>query len=209
MNFIKKVSFIVVLIFSIYGISGCGPTTYVTAGVEYSNPIWAPPYYSGVRYYYLPDIETYYDLSDQEFVYLDNGQWLFSPALPPIYSSYDLNNGFVVALNVGVYRPWLHHQYYVAHYPRYYYHNVYLDNIAAIRGFNENQRKPFYWKEEDRNRINNPRTNQKPQPKVEKKVEAPKPPQKPNYYGKKIGKPVKVKPQMKEKKPGKKGHGNP
>jgi hypothetical protein len=79
---------------------------------------------------------------------------------------------------------------------------VYHDNIAAIRGFNENVRKPFYWKQEDRNRINDLRKN----PKVEKKADTPKPPQKPNYYGKKIGQPVKVRPQMKEKKPGKKGH---
>lgn len=205
MNFFKKISIGFALIFSIYALSGCGPGTYVTTGFQYTNPSWAPVYYSGVRYYYLPDIETYYDLSDQEFVYLYNGQWLFSPALPSIYSSYDLYTGFVVALNRSVYRPWLHHQYYVSHYPRYYYHNVYHDNIAAIRGFNENVRKPFYWKQDDRNRMDDLKRN----PKVEKKVETPKPPQKPNYYGKKIGQPVKVKPQMKEKKPGKKGHDIP
>ncbi len=205
MNLIKKISLSVVIVLSLYGLSGCGSTTFVTTGVQYTNPLWAPPYYSGVGYYYLPDIEAYYDLSDQDFVYLDNGQWLFSPGLPPMYSGYDLYNGFVVALNVGVYQPWLHHQYYVSHYPRYYYHNVYRDNFATIRGFNENAKKPFYWNQEDRNRVNDLKKNQKP----EKKVGPPKPPQQPKYYGKKIGQPVKVRPQMKQNNPRKGRHGNP
>ena len=206
MKTFKKISIVIAFAVSIYGLSGCGTPSYVSLGVQYTNPGWAPPYYNGVRYYYLPDIECYYDLSDQEFVYLNNSQWLFSPVLPSIYGSYDLYNGFVIALNAGVYQPWLHHQYYVSHYPRYYYHNTYRNmDISTIRGFNENERKPILWKQEDRNRINDIRKNEK----VERKVESPKQPQSPNYYGKKIGQPVKVRPQMKENKGKKKGHGGP
>lgn len=185
--------------------TGCGPATYISAGVQYTNPPWAPPYYSGVRYYYLPDIETYYDLSNQEFVYLDEGQWLFSPVLPPIYSGYDLYGGFVVALNAGVFQPWMHHQYYVSHYPRYYYRNVYHDeDMANIRGFNENERKPYYLNQEDKNRISVQRKNEK----VEKNPVMTRKSQKPNYYGKSIGQPVKVSSRMREnKKPVKKNGG--
>lgn len=210
MKYFKKISIGLSLIFSIYVIQGCGPSAYVSTDVHYTNPVWAPAYYPGVRYYYLPDIETYYDLSDQEFVYLNGGQWLFSPMLPSIYSNYDLYNGFAVALNVRVYHPWLHHEYYISHYPRYYYHNVYHDNVAAIRGFNENVRKPFYTKPEDRSRVNAMKTNLKVERaenvgKVEK-VQPPKPPQKTNYYGKKVGQPVRVRSWMKESKPKKNEH---
>jgi hypothetical protein len=146
-----------------------------------------------VRYYYLPDIETYYDLSNQDFVYLENGQWLFSNSLPSMYSSYDLYNGFEVALNIGVYQPWMHHHFYVSNYPRYYYHSLYHSSDAgSIRGFNENVKKPFYSSPEDRAR----RTELS---KTTRTVVAPKvtrQPQQPNYYGRNIGQPVRVQPQM-------------
>src|ERR1035437_6731627 len=76
--------------------------------IRYTNPVWAPAYYPGVRYYYLPDIEAYYDLSNQDFVYLDDGQWLFSYGLPPMYSGYNLYDAFIVALDLDVFQPWLH-----------------------------------------------------------------------------------------------------
>ena len=145
----------------------------------------------------MPDIEVYYDLSDQEFIYLDNGQWIYSYSLPPIYSWYDLYNGFVIALNFNVYQPWMHHQFYASHYPRYYYRNIYRnDEMATIRGFNENERKPFYWKPGDRDRINDLRKNDR----IERKPEGLRQPQQNQYFGKELGRPVKVRPNMREDK---------
>jgi len=198
MGTFKELRMIIGFIIAIYCTTGCGTSSYVSYDAQYENPPWAPPYYHGVRYYYLPDIEVYYDLTDDEFVYLDNGQWLFSPALPAMYASYDLYNGFVIALNAGVYRPWMHHQYYVSHYPRYYYHNTYHGrDISGIRGFNENDHKSFNRAHEDRSsmsRLNNP----PPAPKTERKMAVPMQPQNTNYYGRIIGQPVKVKPQMRD-----------
>ena len=185
-----------ILVISLSGLAGCGTPSSLMVGMHYAHPSWAPPYASGVRYYYLPDIEVYYDLSDQEFIYLDNGQWLFSPVLPSMYSGFDLYNGFVIALNLDVFQPWMHHQYYVSHYPRYYYHNYYHADLASIRGFNERDRKPIYWRQEERDRINDLKRNERP----EKKIEIFRPPQAPHYYGRNIGQPVKVRPQMKESK---------
>ncbi|MCZ2460339.1 MAG: hypothetical protein LC128_12040 [Chitinophagales bacterium] len=198
MKLLKNIGIGIAFIFLIWETSGCGPGTYVTGGVEYNNPTWAPAYYPGVRYYYLPDIETYYDLSDGDFVYLDNGQWMFSPVLPPIYANYNLYTGFVIALNTKVYRPWLHHQYYVSHYPRYYYHNVYQNNYASIRGFNENVRKPIIWKNGERDNATNHWISQKDRvnPVQLRTEQKPKAPQMTNYYGKRIGQPVKVRHQM-------------
>ena len=198
MKALKKIGIIASFIFPLYMLQGCDTPSYLSVGVHYSNPSWAPPYYNGVRYYYLPDIETYYDLSDQEFIYLDRGQWLFSPMLPSIYGGYDLYNGFVIALNFNVYQPWMHHQFYVSHYPRFYYRNVYGGvNISTIRGFNENVHKPIYWRQEDRNRLDDLRRNEK----IERRTENIRQPQPPGYYGRRIGQPVKVQPQMRENKP--------
>lgn len=186
---------------SVVGFTSCGPVTFVSAGVDYTNPVWAPPYEAGVRYYYIPDIEAYYDLSSQEFAYLDNGQWLFSYSLPPMYSGFDLYNCFVVSLNRSVYQPWLHHQYYESHYPRYYYRNTYRNDIGTIRGFNENNRKPISWTQQDRDRANQNRNNPPKQAPIRKTDQKPTRPQEPNYTGKKVGQPVKVKSHMRENKP--------
>lgn len=161
-------------------------------------PPWAPPYYVGARYYYMPDIETYYDIDNQDFIYLDNGQWLFINALPPMYSDYNLYNGFFITLNNSVYQPWMHHHLYVANYPRYYYRNRYRHpQYKDIRGFNENGHQPYYWKQEDRDRMHELHQNDK----HETKPMPSRPPQDPNYNRKNVGAPVKVKPPMKDNKP--------
>lgn len=121
--------------------------------VIYDNPDWAPPYYEGVQYYYLPDIEAYFDLSLHQFIYLDNGYWRYSQVIPPMYAGFNLSDCYSVALNIGVYQPWMHHQYYISHYPRYYYRDYYdRSNIPYVRGYNENTRSAFYWKNNERNR---------------------------------------------------------
>jgi hypothetical protein len=61
-------------------------------------PVWGPVV-TTEEYYYLPDIDTYYDLHQSQFIYLNNGVWLRSRTLPRRYRSYDLNTGYVVALN--------------------------------------------------------------------------------------------------------------
>lgn len=129
-----------------------GPVRTVTT-VTYDNPQWAPPYYSGAHYYYLPDLELYYDLSTREFIYLVDGRWQFTPYVPGIYRNYDLDNCFCVVLNVDVYRPWLHHQYYISHYPRYYYRDYYdHSGIPYVRAYNENLRRAVYWRADQRQR---------------------------------------------------------
>ena len=145
---------------SAFAFTGCG--TYYGATNDgggyyedyaYNNPVWGPSYYMGTRYYYFPDIEAYYDLATRDFIFLNNGQWLFVQSLSPFYSSFDLYNSFIIVINRGVYQPWMHHQYYNSHYPRYYYIDYYdYSNIPYVRGFNENQKGAIYWPENQRNR---------------------------------------------------------
>jgi hypothetical protein len=52
-----------------------------------------------VDYYYMPDIESYYDVRANQYIYLERGNWIRSRNLPNQYSRYNVNNGYKVALN--------------------------------------------------------------------------------------------------------------
>lgn len=121
---------------------------------QYFYPAWTPPYYIGARYYYIPDIETYYDIPNQQFIYHDNGRWKHANTLPPVYSAYDLFNGFFITLATSVYQPWVNHYVYVNNYPRYFYRVKYnKPDFKYIRGFNENIHQPYYWKPGEKERV--------------------------------------------------------
>lgn len=196
MKNLKKLLFALLLIN--IAISTFSFTTISKSNQQYPNPPWAPPYNTGVRYYYLPDLEVYYDLSGQDFVYLDDGQWMFSALLPPLYANYDLYNAFVIALDYNVYQPWMHHNFYVSHYPRFYYRSLYKgDDRNDIRGFDENSKKSIYWNASERARVASVRpakpvmNKQEPHPQT-------RPPQPTNYNGRDIGRPVPVSSGMRE-----------
>ncbi|MFI0491586.1 hypothetical protein [Flavobacterium sp.] len=62
-------------------------------------PSWGPSGYSNVQYYYLPDVQAYYDIRAAQFIYLNGGVWIHSRNLPGQYRNYDLYNGYKVVLN--------------------------------------------------------------------------------------------------------------
>lgn len=156
---IEKSAIVLMMFVMALGFTGCRTSYYGASGDGYYenyydyNPAWAPDYYYGTRYYYFPDIQTYYDIFTGDFVYLLNGQWLFTPQLPMIYQGFNLNNAFIVIVSRDIYQPWMHHHYYNSHYPRYYYIDYYdFSNIPYVRGYNENGRRAVYWRGSDRNR---------------------------------------------------------
>ncbi|MBF4488059.1 hypothetical protein [Flavobacterium sp. CSZ] len=61
-------------------------------------PSWGPVGYTDVRYYYLPDLETYYDVNTSNYVYLNNGRWVRTRSLPSAYRNYDLYSHYKVVL---------------------------------------------------------------------------------------------------------------
>lgn len=64
-----------------------------------SQPAWGPTGYDYVEYYYLPDIECYYYVPNQQYIYLSGSNWVFSYSLPPRYRSYDIYTGYKVVVN--------------------------------------------------------------------------------------------------------------
>jgi len=63
------------------------------------QPSWGPVGYTSVNYYYLPDIQAYYDIRASQFIYINGGTWIRNSHLPRQYRNYDLNHGYKVVLN--------------------------------------------------------------------------------------------------------------
>ena len=61
-------------------------------------PQWGPEGYSDARYYYLPDVEAYYDVQTSRFIYLEGRTWVHRTHLPARYRDYDLYNGYKVVM---------------------------------------------------------------------------------------------------------------
>jgi len=83
-------------------------------------PVWAPAPVEA-RYYYLPDIATYYDINTAQYVYISNNRWVRTRALPVAYRNYDLYHGpRVVVSNYYGNTPYVYHTTYVKRYPSHY-----------------------------------------------------------------------------------------
>ena len=85
-------------------------------------PAWGPSGYSEMEYYYLPDVEAYYDVRASQFIYFGGGRWVRATRLPRQYRNYDLYGGYKVVLND--YRgdaPYTYHKKHRAEYPKGYH----------------------------------------------------------------------------------------
>ncbi len=83
-------AFLVLLVTTTFG------QVTVTIGTP---PPWGPFGYTEVRYYYLPDIEIYYDVHLGHYVYFDKGKWYRNRNLPVRYRNYDFYSGYKVVLS--------------------------------------------------------------------------------------------------------------
>jgi len=63
-----------------------------------SPPQWGPAGYNDVSYYYLPDVESYYDVRSSMFIYYSGGNWVHRSYLPGRYRHYDLYGGYKVVM---------------------------------------------------------------------------------------------------------------
>jgi hypothetical protein len=82
-------------------------------------PMWGPVGYSNVQYYYLPDVEAYYDVPSAQFIYLNDGAWIRRSYLPVRYRNYNLYSGYKVVMT-GYHgnKPYYKHAYYKHNYAK-------------------------------------------------------------------------------------------
>jgi hypothetical protein len=92
----KVIKFIVVGILLFFATSG---QAQISVNVNLgAPPQWGPAGYTDVQYYYLPDVEAYYDVPSSKFIYYSGGTWVHRTYLPSRYRNYDLYNGYKVVM---------------------------------------------------------------------------------------------------------------
>ena len=92
----RALKFIIVKMLLFYAVAVHGQVNVnVTIG---SPPLWGPIGYPEVRYYYLPDVEAYYDIHATQFICFVDGAWVHRTHLPSRYKSYDLYGGYKVVI---------------------------------------------------------------------------------------------------------------
>jgi len=64
-----------------------------------TRPAWGPRGYDNARYYYLPDVEAYYDMNTAMFIYISGNTWIRRSYLPARYHDYNLYRGRKVVMN--------------------------------------------------------------------------------------------------------------
>ncbi|WP_460502631.1 hypothetical protein, partial [Hymenobacter agri] len=80
----------------------------VGVNINIGPPAWGPQVPYGTQYYYIPDIDGYYDLYSQQYIVFQDGYWV---PLPQLYG-YDPYQFHPVVIAYRGREPWLQSSYY-------------------------------------------------------------------------------------------------
>lgn len=113
------------------------------------QPTWGPSGYDYVEYYYIPDMDAYYDVRSRVYIYNNGGRWVRTTYVPARYRNVDLYRVHKVVINER--DPWLRHDRYRTEYrvyrgrhdqvairDRHDNGNHYGHNKSPMRGHNDN-----------------------------------------------------------------------
>jgi len=114
----KKMILSAAILLSCFAVKTASAQVSVSFGVNIgSQPAWGPVGYDYANYYYMPDIDTYYDVPTHQYVYFDNNVWVHRAYLPVRYRNYDLYHSYKVVLNDR--NPWIRNDVYRTRYAGY------------------------------------------------------------------------------------------
>jgi hypothetical protein len=103
----KKLLFTAVVVFGCLSFKAASAQVSISAGINIgSQPDWGPVGYDNAQYYYMPDIDAYYDVPRHQYVYNDNNVWIHAGVLPSRFH-FDRYNSYKVVVNER--NPWEHH----------------------------------------------------------------------------------------------------
>jgi hypothetical protein len=82
-------------------------------------PDWAPAQYvPETRYYYIPELEVYYDIPSKMYIYPHKKGWVRNKKLPKHYAKHNLNKCYKVSLyDIGP-NPYAYHNSHKVKYPK-------------------------------------------------------------------------------------------
>lgn len=91
---------------------------HISVNINIGNqPAWGPVGYDYAEYYYMPDLNIYYNIDLSLFYYFNRGRWISARYLPYSYRNYDLYHMYKVVINDR--DPWHHNSIHVRNYSRY------------------------------------------------------------------------------------------
>lgn len=64
-----------------------------------TQPLWGPTGYDYVEYYYLPDIDIYYNVPGAQYVYRQKKKWVMVKDLPERYKDFNFHSAHKVVMN--------------------------------------------------------------------------------------------------------------
>ncbi|AHF14805.1 hypothetical protein [Niabella soli] len=82
-----------------------------------SQPQWGPSGYNYARYYYIPEINAYYDVTSRTYIFQNGRRWVTKRSLPGRYRNFDLYRTYKVVVNSD--RPWQNNAVHIRNYSRY------------------------------------------------------------------------------------------
>jgi uncharacterized membrane protein YgcG len=86
----------------------------VNVNVSVGPPAWGPPVPAGTQYYYIPEIDGYYDIYNGVYLVFRNGAWVALPTL----NGYDPYAFHPVVLDYRGRQPWMYVRDHRTRYPR-------------------------------------------------------------------------------------------
>jgi len=102
----KKIIFFAAILVSCLAYRPANAQIHISLGLNIaSQPDWGPVGYDHANYYYMPDIDAYYDVSGHQYVYFQNNTWIHAAVLPARYH-FDPYNSYKVVVNGS--NPWEH-----------------------------------------------------------------------------------------------------
>ena len=92
---------------------------YVNFNIDI-QPAWGPSGYEYAEFYYIPEVNIYYDVVQRLYYYPSGNRWICSSYLPVSYSYYDFYSLYKVVLN-GILQPWRYNANHLRLYAHYRY----------------------------------------------------------------------------------------
>ena len=109
--------------------------------VRLGLPAWLSGGNAESDFYYMPEIDAYYNVRERQFVYLDNGRWIFASNLPGRFSGFDLYNCRKFPIYES--RPYLNGDYYRNQYAQYRNNYIYHQPTVAYNYQRSNERHGY------------------------------------------------------------------
>ncbi|MFT3903635.1 MAG: hypothetical protein QM727_10690 [Niabella sp.] len=110
----KRITIAAFLILGSVGFASAQVSVNINIGQQ---PVWGPSGYNYAAYYYLPEMNCYYDVNRAMFIYPSGRRWVHARSLPRHYGHVDLYRTYKVVINDR--NPYRYNRSHVTTYGRY------------------------------------------------------------------------------------------